>query len=255
MKKIFLTIASIILCINLFAQKEYTISIPTENYSIENKKTTVTPNSQKSLGLIKEVIHYVNLYSSISCMEKLNPILEDALKKEMKKITEETAYILTINYDECIFLKLYPDNRHKDLVGTPCIVKNNTIPDNGQKDLWDAYTTIYHITLYPDITLHPDFPSSTVIKKDENSASKRPLLATYLDDNGKWIAMGPYTHSDSCPTEKKALDELFYGGTGQLTLLCKRGKYNIYVINGKTDNILIDVRYTLNMLGVNDLPE
>ena len=228
MKKIILLLIIIVCTFQLHAQ-EYTILIPSKIIN-QSSQSGCDPSD-----LIEVASEFLKLHASIACVQKINPKLDSCIKVEMRKIKTEKQYILAVDYIDCKFISLFPDEG-SELFKSP---------------KW----TIYHITLYPDITLHPNFPSSTIIKKDENSASKRPLLATYLDDNGKWIAMGPYTHSDSYPTEKQSLDELFYGETGQLTLLCKRGKYNIYVINGKTNNIRVDVRYALKMLGVNDIPE
>jgi len=234
MKKIIFPLILFISTFQLYAQKEYTISITTEKQTTKQKETSLKSNEQKGFELLQQVIHYVNLHASITCLEKLNPILEDTLKKEMRKIKEETAYILAINYDACRFMKLYPDN--------------------GKKDLWDNYTTVYHITLYPDITLHPDFPSASTTKKDESSAQKKPLLATYKDDNGKWIAMGPYMTTDPYETENQALGSLFYSDS-DLTFICQRGKFKIYSLNGKVEHDARDIRSALKVLGINDIPE
>lgn len=235
MKFNFLLLSYILISVHVMAQKEYTISVPTETYSqIEIAKGGVEPNKLKALRLIKEIAKYANLASSISCMEKINPVLDDMFRKEMKRIKEETPYVLLMDWDDCKFISMKLDKDNDDKYGSynsPSI-------------------TTYHIKLYPDITVHPNFPSIPI----ENSASGRPIVATFEGDEG-WIAMGPYGPSVAHPTEIRALDELFYGNRGDLTFLCDRGKYKIYIINGKTENIRKDVRASLKLLGVNDIPE
>lgn len=87
-----------------------------------------------------------------------------------------------------------------------------------------------------------------------SSNGKKPILATYKDDNGKWIAMGPYMTTDPYDTENQALGSLFYSDS-DLTFLCQRGKFKIYNLNGKVEHDARDIRSALKLLGINDIPE
>jgi hypothetical protein len=96
--------------------------------------------------------------------------------------------------------------------------------------------------------------SSSNTKKDESSAQKKLLLATYKDDNGKWIAMGPYMTTDPYETENQALGSLFYSES-DLTFICQRGKFKIYALKGKVEHDARDIRLELKALGIYDIPE
>jgi hypothetical protein len=96
--------------------------------------------------------------------------------------------------------------------------------------------------------------SSSNTKKDESSAQKKLLLATYKDDNGKWIAMGPYMTTDPYETENQALGSLFYSES-DFTFICQRGKFKIYALNGKVEHDARDIRLELKALGIYDIPE
>lgn len=91
-------------------------------------------------------------------------------------------------------------------------------------------------------------------KKVNTLTVKTQLFATYKNENGQWVAMGPYNSSKAYPTEKQAMAELLYAPP-VLVFLCERGKYNIYKINEKTENVRKNVRDALTQLGVKDIPE
>jgi hypothetical protein len=219
-------------CQTSWAQKQYTIRVPTYNYILEAKKTGKDPNSLKVLKLINEIAKYKNLSSSIDCMEKINPILEDTLKSKMKKIKEETPYILAINWNTCEFISLRKDNNKDNLYGS----------------FEDKTTTIYRINLYPEL------PTEPIIKKDVVSASKKPLLATYQNEKGDWVAMGPYMTTDGFATENQAIGSLFYSNS-DLRFLGERGKFKIYELTIEVKHDARDIRYALKQLGVNEIPE
>jgi len=50
-----------IFSIELKAQKEYTIIVPTEHNKTQEKSSTTNPNSLKALRLIEEIFKYTNL--------------------------------------------------------------------------------------------------------------------------------------------------------------------------------------------------
>lgn len=206
------------------AQTEFKVTVPAKNYSA----ITVSSDLSGIEDLINEFNKYSNLYNSILCLDTLNPEIKKQLEKEMAKINNGTAYTLTVDYISCKFISLLPDN------GAGLI----SHPD------W----TTYYISLYQKIPIEP------VIKSDEKDDSKTPLLATYLDDSGKWIAMGPYLTSDAFNTENEAIGSLFYSSS-DMRFLCQKGKFKIYALNMKVDHYYIDVRNALKQLGITDIPE
>ena len=88
--------------------------------------------------------------------------------------------------------------------------------------------------------------------KNESIGDKK-LLATYKED-GKWIAMGPYMTTEGFPSEKEALESLFYTES-DITFLCQREKYKIYTLNEKVKHDARDIRAYLKSIGINDIPE
>lgn len=215
-----------------YAQTRFTISVPTAQYT-----SIAAPGATDALDiqhLIDEFSKYAKIYKKSICTETLDPLITMHLKAEMGKIKEGTPYLLAVDYENCKFISL--------------------LPDKGTGGISSAGQTIYRITLYQDITSHPDFPGTSIINKDENTASKKPILATYQDENGKWIAMGPYMTTDPYATENQAIGSLFYADS-DLTFLCQRSKYKIYLLKGKVEHDARDIRGALKLLGISDIPE
>lgn len=222
--KAFLLIISVLLFAGMYSQKKYTISVPTKQYN----SVSTTPDFSSIEDLISEVGKYANLYASINCLEKMNPLIEDALKKEMSRITEESPYILTVDYNSCEFHSL--------------------LPDKGTGGIFSPSSTVYYIKLYPKI----DTKAPAV--NNPANVGKKALLATYPDANGNWIAMGPYMTSDPYASEKQAIDSLFYSDN-DLRFICERGKYRIYSLNEALKYDGLDVRQALKQLGVDNIPD
>lgn len=214
------------------AQSRFTISVPTVQY------TSISPlgaaDALDVQHLIDEFAKYAKIYKKSICTETLDPLIAMHLKTEMGKIKEGTAYLLAVDYENCKFISL--------------------LPDKGTGSISSSGHTIYRITLYQDITLHPDFPATAIMKKDESSTPKKPILATYRDENGKWVAMGPYMTTDPYDSENQALGALFYADA-DLTFLCQRGKFKIYLLKEKVEHDARDIRAALKLLGINDIPE
>lgn len=221
-------------CISNFsiAQKYYTISVPSRDYSLEAKKTAEDPNSLKVLELITEIAKYKNLYTSIQCVEKMNLILEDSIKNEMRKVSVETPYILAIDWNSCKFISLRKDNDK----------------DNKYGSYEDNRTTYYRINLYPIITTEP------VIKPDYPATYNSSLLATYITNEGQWKAIGPYLISEPYSSEKEAIGSLFFDET-DYKFISQQGKYKIYTLNKVANHPFVDVRFILKQAGVTNLPK
>ena len=222
--KHFLVILSLVFCSHMFSQQKYTISVPSKQYNAVSGGTDLSAIED----LMSEVGKYANLYASIQCLEKMNPIIEEALQKEMSRITGESPYILTVDYNTCQFYSL--------------------LPDKGTGGIFSPNSTVYYIKLYPKIPVDP------VVKREPAGTGQKPLLATYRDANGNWIAMGPYMTSDPFPTEKQAIGSLFYGDA-DLNFICERGKYRIYSLNEAMKYDGRDIRSALKQLGIENIPD
>lgn len=210
---------------NIYGQKKYMISVPTRNYSsISQPGATDALDVQ---ALIDEVTKYAKLIKRNICATTLDPEIERQLKLTMKKITNESPYILTVDYEECKFISLVPDK------GTGAIGHPN-------------FTT-YYIKLYEEIKRDP------VIKAKIDTISK-PLLVTYKTENSKWIAWGPYMQTDEFQTESLAIESLFYD-VADYSFCCQRGKYKIYKLNSKVEHSATNIRFALEQLGINDIPK
>ncbi len=208
-------------------QREFTVSIPTEKYNDIARSTTQSPNSQKVFALMQEIVKAAKQIQQYYCFQTLNPEIEKQIKEVMKDLDKGTPYILTVDYDACKFISL--------------------VPDHGTGEISHKSWTIYHILLTQEIRLEP------VIKKEENTGNTAPLLATFKNDNGQWIAMGPYMTTDEFASEQQAIGSLFYADT-DLTFLCERGKFRIYKLNVKIEHQANDIRYALKQFGINDIP-
>lgn len=213
-----------LLLTNMYSQKKYTISVPTKQYTAGSASADLSSIED----LMNEVAQYANLYASINCLEKMNPLIEDALRKEMSRITEESPYILTVDYNSCQFYSL--------------------LPDKGTGGIFAPTSTVYYIKLYPKI----DTKAPAV--NNPANIGKKALLATYPDANGNWIAMGPYMTSDPYASEKQAISSLFYNDS-DLNFIGERGKYRIYSLNEALKYDGLDVRQALKQMGIDNIPD
>ena len=214
------------------AQNRYTINVPIAHYtSISQPAATDALDIQH---LIDEITKYAKIYKKNICIETLDSEISQHLRTEMKRIKEGTAYTLAVDYEACKFISL--------------------LPDKGSGEISSKNWTVYHITLYQDIISHPDFPSTSITKKNEKSSSKTPIVATFIDENGQWIAMGPYMTTDGYPSEKQAIGSLFYSDS-DLKFLCEKGKFRIYAFKGKVEHDSRDIRAALKLLGIDNIPE
>ena len=95
--------------------------------------------------------------------------------------------------------------------------------------------------------------SSSTNTTTDSSSSGDNLLATYINENGQWVAIGPYMSTGGFDTEQQAINSLFYTNA-DLTLLADRGKYTIYKLNVPVLHGGRDVRSILTALGVLNIP-
>ncbi len=95
---------------------------------------------------------------------------------------------------------------------------------------------------------------NSMVERKPASAIEGPLLATYQDNVGQWIAIGPYMTTQGFATQEQAINSLFYSKE-DLTLLTDKGKYTIYKLNVKVEHGGRDVRSILTGLGVLNIPD
>lgn len=226
-KQIALTFFILITALWGSSQREFNISIPTEHYNSIARASTQSPNSQKAFALIQEIVKAAKQIQQNYCFQSLNPEIEKRLNEEMKGLEKGTPYTLTVDYEACKFISL--------------------LPDRGTGEISKSSWTIYHILLTQLIHLEP------VIKKDVNTVNDSPLLATFKNDKGQWLAMGPYMTTDEYSTEQQAIGSLFYSDA-DITFLCERGKFRIYKLNIKVEHQARDIRYALKQAGIDDIP-
>ena len=216
----------------LFAQKEYIITIPS------TKTTAAGSSGVDPSEIISYISETLSIYANASCLEKINLQKDSAMRVEMKKITSEKQYSLVLSFRECKFIALFPEEE----------------TGKWKNGIWlDPSWVIFHINLYPDIS---PLINSLVVpspKNEEDLAKKPPLLATYQDQNGRWVVLHPYGLSESYPTEKQALESVFYTES-DFKFLCKRGKYIIYELTMRGGPFRQNVRQLLNSFGISDIP-
>ena len=223
---------TLLLCIehHSVAQTKHTILIPSEGFKFDKKLSAVHEPSKSAISAYNIAIQELKNYLDRECRAKLNPKIDSLFRKEMKTITEGTPYVLVVDFDykECEIVAFRPDK------GTGSIIKP------GQ--------TIFHIMLQPEIKLEP------IIKPDDPSTYESSLLSTYINDEGKWVAIGPYLESDGYATEERAIGSLFFG-TNDYKYVSKKGRYKIYTLNKLPHKSMIDVRFFLKQAGITDLPK
>ena len=182
---------------------------------------------------------------------------------DLNKLNLELAgsRLTYLNWDGSIDVEQRIQNLNKPKVTTPNNNSNNSNSYNSSNNSNNSTgnnssnkSSTSNGTSSSSSAISSNTNSSSNTKKDESSAKKKPLLATYKDDNGKWIAMGPYMTTDAYETENQALGSLFYSES-DLTFICQRGKFKIYALNGKVEHDARDIRLELKALGIYDIPE
>lgn len=214
--------------------QEYTILVPSKILDYQSSSPGCHP-----IELIEVAAEFIKLHASIACVQKINPELDKNIRVAMRKIKIETPYILLVDYNNCEFISLYPDE--------------------GQDLLTSPKWTIYRIKLYPDITLQADFPSIRTTASDSKEIWRKDipgalLLATHKDEKGQWGAIGPYESAGGFATEQAAIESLLYTNA-DLTLVNDKGKYKIYTLNLKAEHDARDVREILKKLGAENIPD
>ncbi len=211
--------------VDVLSQKGYVISVSTSRMTHSSNTSIGEPDIQH---MVDEIVKYAKIIQKSNCAQRLQPEIDKQLRAEMKKISEGTPYLLTVDYEDCKFVSL--------------------VPDRGSGAIGDKNATLYRITLYQEIEREP------VVKPDPDGIKKFPILATYINEKGKWIAISPYEMSEGYETEERAIGALFYTA-GELSFLKNSGKFRVYKFNKPQENIRIDVRGIIKQLGATDIPE
>lgn len=141
--------------LNVNAQKEYTISVPTVNHAPGSKPgKTVAQNAASFLGQINA---YATIIADFNCLEKVNPVIEQNLNSQMKQLEEGKPFVLVVDYKNCKVISL--------------------LPDNGFGEIIDPNWVVYHITVYPEIKRDP------VITGDEDLRIRKEIMESSEMEN------------------------------------------------------------------------
>ncbi len=228
MKKLFVLSISVLLTIQLMAQIEVIVEMPAEKfYNMDNIiDMSVLDGKAPGTGVLFEY----HGPQSIGCQKKLDDEVEYQLRQVRQK-REGISYSLTLDLVACKFISLTPySSKHPE------------------KDPWIIY----------QIIVSKGTPAKSASTETKNSATKRPLVATYKNEGGYWIAWDKYGISGGYQIEQYALGSLFYT-EGNSVFVCKKGKYNIYVDTQKNEHDpyekITDVREELTKQGITGLPE
>lgn len=115
------------------AQKEHTISIQTVNPAPGSKPGETVANN--AADLFEHINVFARSYADYKCLEKVNPVVEENIKTKMKQLEEGKPFVLVVDYKNCKFISL--------------------LPDNGFGEIIDPNWIVYHITVYPEIKRDP----------------------------------------------------------------------------------------------------
>lgn len=197
------------------AQKRHTILIP-------ERKIYHQPDGVPDISdLVEAIGDGIKWYQEYQCREKLNPIIEANIKREMRAVKVDEPYTLGLDKDACQFIFLSKGHG-------PSYVPPNT--------------HIYEIRIYPDITQDKNFPGNVSF---ENINPKTALVASYCDEKGKWFAGGPLQWTTiGYDTEDQALAQVHLPDFTR-QYIQELGKYRIYTLNTDLNLSDVDIRSKL----------
>lgn len=205
----------VVLPLALTAQKKHLIPL-------HQSKILHLPDGAPDMSdLVEAVIDGIKWYQEYQCREKMNPIIEANIKKEMRAVKVDEPYTLGLDKDACKFLFLSKGHGP------------SYVPPNAH---------IYEIRIYPDITREKNFPGNV---RFENIHPKTALVASYRDDKGKWFAGGPLQWTAiGFDTEDQALAQVHLPDLTR-QYIQQLGKYRIYALNADLNLSDVDIRVKL----------
>lgn len=202
------------------AQNTFEILIPVD------RNSSLTQLSETG-NILEQLEAHAKSIKKVSCFDKIKYDIKERLNNEVFFIHNGTPYKLLIDYGACTLVSLEADL--------------------GLSSKSSSSATTYTIETYQDVL------SATTKAAAIDLTPRHALLATY-QENGKWVAIGPYNTTDEPFTsEQEAIKRLFYGAA-DMSFLCKAGKYRVYALNRPLEHDARDVKKLIEQDGV-DFPD
>ena len=203
------------------AQNEFEILIPLDRNS---KLTQLTETG----NILEQLEAHARSIKKEKCFEQIKSDIKSELSHQIFYIHNGTPYKLLIDYGLCKLVSLEADLGLSNNASTGAM----------------AYT----IETYEEVISAETKANNTV-----DLTPRHALLATY-QENGKWVAVGPYNTTDEpFTTEQEAISRLFYKAA-DMKFLCRAGKYRVYALNMPLEYDARDVRKLIEQDGI-DFPD
>ena len=227
MKNVFAIKSIVIVCcfintaITAHAQNAFEILIPVDRSS---KLTQLSETG----NILEQLEAHARSIKKEKCFEQIKSDIKAELNHEVFYIHNGTPYKLLVDYGVCKFVSLEADLGLSSNASTGAM----------------AYT----IETYEEV-----ISAETKAKNTVDLTPRHALLATY-QENGKWVAIGPYNTTDEpFTTEQEAISRLFYKAA-DMKFLCKAGKYRVYALNMPLEYDARDVKKLIEQDGI-DFPD
>lgn len=208
-------ILSILFTSIIRAQQVFDILVPLD------RSGKITQLSETA-GILEQLRIHAKSLKKEGCFEIIKSSLKDAINNEIFFIHLGTPYQLLIDYNTCAIVSLQAN------LGT------------GSKLSSSAFG--YEIQVYEQ-----ELFSKDKTQEDVDNTPRHALLATY-QENGKWVAIGPYNTTDEYGSEQEAIARLHYGAA-DMKYVCKAGKYKVYGLNKPLEYDARDVRKIIEETG------
>lgn len=203
------------------AQNEFEILIPLDRNS---KLTQLTETG----NILEQLEAHARSIKKEKCFEQIKSDIKSELSHQIFYIHNGTPYKLLIDYGLCKLVSLEADLGLSSNASTGAV--------------------IYTIETYEEVISAETKANNTV-----DLTPRHALLATY-QENGKWVAVGPYNTTDEpFTTEQEAISRLFYKAA-DMKFLCRAGKYRVYALNMPLEYDARDVRKLIEQDGI-DFPD
>ncbi len=211
----------IYMAVTAHAQNAFEIFIPVDRSS---KLTQLSETG----NILEQLEAHARSIKKERCFEQIKSDIKEELNHEVFYIHNSTPYKLLIDYGVCKLVSLEADLGLSTNASTGAMT--------------------YTIETYEEV-----ISAETKAKNTVDLTPRHALLATY-QENGKWVAVGPYNTTDEpFATEQEAIARLFYKAA-DMKLLCKAGKYQVYALNMPLEYDARDVKKLIEQDGV-DFPD
>lgn len=211
---------TVLVAVNIFlftqAQPVFDILVPVD-YSGQANQLSETGN-------ILEQLHTHSLsIGKENCFETIKSSLKESLNREVFFLQNGISYRLILDYNTC------------------SVVSLEAKPGGETNSSGSLFT--YEIQTYEE-----EISATGNVQKQVDYTPRHAILATY-QDNGKWVAIGPYITTDELfSTEQDAIARLHYS-VSEMKFICMAGKFRIYGLNKPLEYDARDVRKIVEQYG------